>query len=112
MNELEARMRNPGRLGWVYPFVVGAIVAVLLVAPVRHANASEALVVWLYIATIISLSTLVIDKVIRVGFDRLSPSGPRIWIPFVAIAIGIFLGWYALGAMSGPVTATQFRILG
>ena len=89
-----------------YALVLGGVVSALLVAPIGIGGDLQ-IGAWLYVAGVIAAVTLVVDRVLRIPFDRWAPASAFVLIPIAASAVGILAGWWALNyTMGGPVTAS------
>jgi hypothetical protein len=96
------RVRIRG-ISLAYPFVVGAVISALLVAPIGIGGQGQ-VGAWLYVALVIAVVTFAFDRLLRIPFGRWAPPHAFVWIPFAATAVGILAGWWALNnTMGGPV---------
>ena len=96
-------MRQVRGLSVVYPLIVGAVTAVLLTAPIGSGGGMQ-IGAPLYIGAVIAAVTFAMDRLLRIPFDRLAPPSAFVLIPFVASALGVLAGWWALhNTMGGPV---------
>lgn len=92
------------RLLEAYPLILGGVVSALLVAPVGFGGQLH-VGAWLYIGIVVAAVTFVLDRLLRIPFDRWAPAGALFWIPISASATGILAGWLAINyTMGGPVT--------
>lgn len=92
----------PG-LSAAYPLIVGGVVSALLVAPIGIGGVFQ-YGAWLYVAAVVAGVTFAIDRLLRIPLARWAPPNAFIMIPFVAAAIGILVGWWAVNyTMGGPV---------
>jgi len=86
-----------------YPVILGGVVSALLVSPAGIGGAFR-YGAWLYVGVVIAATTLILDRLLRVPFDRWAPPPAFVLIPILAGCFGILAGWWAVThTMGGPV---------
>jgi hypothetical protein len=83
--------------------ILGGAVSALLIAPIGIGGDSQ-YGAWLYIGIFVAVVTSVLDRLLRLAFHGWAPASVFVLIPFVAGAVGVIAGWWAVNnTMGGPV---------
>ena len=99
----EQQVRFSRALLLAYPIVLGGVVSAVLTLPIGIGGTFQ-FGAWLYVAAVIAVVTLVVDRLLQIPFERWASPGAFTLIPVIASAVGLCACWWSLNnTMGGPV---------
>jgi len=90
-------------LSTAYPLILCGVVSALLVAPIGIGGDFR-YGAWLYVGVVIAAATFILDRLLRVPFDRWAPPRAFVLIPILASGFGTIAGWWAVNDTMGGAT--------